>query len=246
MQNEKRMYTDLAWLWPILSPKEDYVEESEFIASAIKEHSRIEVRTLLHLGCGAGHNDYTIKRHFEVTGVDLSPAMLGLARGLNPEVEYLEGDMRSVRLGREFDAVIILDSIGYMLTEDALRRALTTASEHLRPGGVFLTVVEMEPATFVQNKTNAWTRARGDVELAFVENYYDPDPGDTTYECTFLFLIREGGKLRTETVSHLASMFPLQTWRESLKAVGFEVVELEFEMSGEHEASLPVLLGLKP
>ena len=240
------MYGELAWLWPILSPKEDYVEEGEFIARTLKEHSLPEPRTLLHMGCGGGHNDYTLKKHFKITGVDTSPAMLELARRLNPEVEYIEGDMRSVRLGREFDAVIILDSIGYMLSEDALREALRTACEHLRGGGVFLTVIDLYPSTFVQNKTNAWTRAMGDVELAFVENYYDPDPGDTTYECAFLYLIREGGKLRIETDRHLCGMFPLCAWRKSLESAGFTVEELEFAMAGKPEEVLPVLLGLKP
>jgi SAM-dependent methyltransferase len=245
MREGKRMYTDLAWLWPVLSPKEDYVEECEFIAGAIKQHARVVPRTLLHLGTGGGHNDYTLKRHFEVTGVDMSPAMLDLARGLNPEVEYLEGDMRDVRLGRQFDAVIILDSIGYMLTEEDLRRALATGYDHLRPGGVFLTVVESDPAAFVQNKTKAWTHGRGDVELTFIDNYYDPDPGDSTYECTFVYLIRERGRLRIETDSHLCGIFPMETWLDSFKSVGFEAKELEFKFPGEEETPFPVLLGMK-
>jgi SAM-dependent methyltransferase len=246
MGDEKKMYSDLAWLWPVLSPWEDYVEEGEFIAAAVREHSRIEPRTLLHMGCGGGHNDYTLKKHFAVTGVDISPGMLALARSLNPEVEYLEGDMRSVRLGRAFDAVIILDSIGYMLSEEELRQALATAHEHLKPGGAFLTVIDWNPETFVQNMTRAWTRVRGDVELTFVENYYDPDPGDSTYECTFIYLIREKGKLRIETDRHSCGIYPMDTWRRSMRATGFDLVELEFKESGEREAALPVLLGLKP
>jgi len=246
VDDESKMYGDLAWLWPILSPREDYVEESEFIARALEERSPPGPRTLLHIGCGGGHNDYTLKHHFKVTGVDKSPAMLKLARRLNPEVEYIEGDMRSVRLDREFDAVIILDSIAYMLSEDALREAIRTAYDHLRPGGLFLTVVELDPSTFVQNKTNAWTRATGDVELAFVENYYDPDPGDTTCECAFLYLIREGGKLRIETDHHLCGLFPMAVWRESLESAGFTVQELEFATAEGPGEAFPVLIGLKP
>ena len=245
MTDDMRMYGDLARLWPLLSPKEDYVAEGEFIAEAIRENSRNAPRTLLHLGAGAGHNDYTLKKHFDVTGVDLSPEMLDLARGLNPEVEYAEGDMRTVRLGRQFDAVIILDSIAYMLCEDDLRRALETAYEHLEPGGVFLTVVEMEPAAFVQNRTNAWTHARGEISLTFVENYYDPDPSDSTYEAVFVFIIREGGNLRVETDRHICGIFPMETWRGVFDSVGFDIVELEFNRPGDSGDSLPVLVGLK-
>ena len=63
----RRLYSDLAWMWPIISPAEDYVEETEFLAKLIKENSKIEVETLLHLGCGGGHNDYTFKKHFKET-----------------------------------------------------------------------------------------------------------------------------------------------------------------------------------
>ncbi len=82
------MYGDLAWLWPIISPPEDYAEETELFSRVIREHSRIEVKTLLHIGCGAGHNDHVFKKHFEVTGIDNSEEMLKLARELNPEVTY--------------------------------------------------------------------------------------------------------------------------------------------------------------
>ena len=246
MGETAKMYGELAWLWPILSPKEDYVEESEFIARAIKEHSVIEPVTLLHMGCGGGHNDYTLKKHFEITGVDTSPDMLELARGLNPEAWYLEGDMRSVRLNRQFDAVIILDSIACMLSEDDLGAALANAGEHLRPGGVFLTVAEMDPDNFVQNRTGAWARARGEVELAFIENYFDPDPTDSTYECTFIYLIRKGGRLTIETDRQLGAMFAMDTWRRAFASVGFEMAEVRFMPGGEPDQGFPILLGLKP
>jgi len=35
--------------------------------------------------------------------------MLELSRTINPELEHLVGDMRTIRLGRTFDAVLIHD-----------------------------------------------------------------------------------------------------------------------------------------
>lgn len=136
-KDQRRLYSDLAWTWPIISPPEHYIEEAEDFRRTIMAHARIPAATLLDLGCGGGHNDWTLKKHFQVTGVDISPEMLELAARLNPEAEYLQGDMRTVRLGRLFDAVVIADSIDYMLTEVDLRAAFVTAYEHLKPGGVF-------------------------------------------------------------------------------------------------------------
>src|SRR6266571_1133387 len=140
-RDERRLYRDLAWTWPILSPPERYVREAREIRRLIRR--RVPgASTLLHLGCGGGHLDRTLKRSFEITGIDASPSMLALARGLNPKVAYRVGDMRSVRLGRRFDAVLIADSVAYMQTEKELRAAFRTAWVHLAPGGVFVTYVE--------------------------------------------------------------------------------------------------------
>lgn len=232
LHDQRRLYGDLSWTWPIISPPEDYIQEAEEFVRAIREHSRIEVKTLLDLGCGGGHNDNTLKKHFEVTGVDVSEAMLALARRLNPEVTYFLGDMRTVRLGKTFDAVIIADSIDYMLTVEDLRAAFVTAFVHLKPGGVFCTYAEVTAENFQQNRTHCSTRAQGDVEIVFVENCYDPDPTDTTYENTFVYLIRRGGQLEIETDRHLGGIFELETWPALLREVGFEVQQMEFDEEG--------------
>jgi SAM-dependent methyltransferase len=239
--DQRRLYGDLAWTWPIISPPEEYIEEVEQFYEILRKYSRIEARTLLDLGCGGGHNDNTLKRYFEVTGVDVSEAMLSLARRLNPEVTYLLGDMRTVRLGKTFDVVFIADSIDYMLTLDDLRAAFVTAFVHLKPGGVFCTYAEVTVESFRQNRTECTTRAQGDVEITFIENYYDPDPTDTTYESTFVYLIRRGGRLEIETDRHLGGIFSLETWPRLLREVGFEVQQTEF-----CEEGIPMFVCLKP
>ena len=69
--------------------------------------------------------------------------MLALSRKLNPGVEHHLGDMRTVRIPGEFDAVLAHDAISYMLSEDDLRAVLATARVHLRPGGVFLAAPDL-------------------------------------------------------------------------------------------------------
>jgi len=246
-KDERRLYGDLAWTWPIISPVEDYIEETELFSKLIKEHSTIEVNTLLHLGCGGGHNDYTFKKHFKVTSLDISEDMLTLAKKLNPEVNYQYGDMRTIRLEERFDAVTILDSINYIKTVEDLQRTFITTYEHLKPGGVFLTFMEQIAGQFKQNNTTCSTHSKGDVEITFVENDYDPDPNDTSYEATFIYLIRVGGKLEIHTDRHLCGIFKLKIWLKLLKEVGFKVIQNKFEHStfikGE---SYPILICIKP
>lgn len=240
-QDQRRLYGDLAWAWPIISAREEYVKEAEEFCQVFRQYAQIEVKTLLHLGCGGGHLDYTLKKHLQVIGVDVSQDMLTLARRLNPEVTYLLGDMRTARLDQTFDAVMIADSIDYMLTQDDLQAAFETAFDHLRPGGVFCTYAEATAEKFRQNQTHCSIRARGDVEIVFIENYYDPNPNDSTYEMTFVYLIRRAGKLEVHTDCHLGGLFSLETWPNLLKQVGFKVEQVEFDQEG-----VPTFVCIKP
>jgi len=230
-RDQQRLYHDLSWLWPILSPPDDYIEEAEFCARYLIEHADIPVRTVLNLGCGGGHVDFGMKKHFTITGVDLSNEMLGLARTLNPEATYLQGDMRTVRLLKTFDAVLLHDAINYMLTVEDLRAAFETAYYHLRPGGVMLTIVELHKARFEQHHTRAFTRSAGDIELTYIENHYDPDPADTTYEYLLVYLIRTSGKLEIATDRHKCGLFELDDWPRLMADVGFEIEHGEFTHS---------------
>ena len=94
-----RFYGELAEWWPLISPPEDYAEESAFAATVLASAS-IPVREVLELGSGGGHSAVHLKAQFTMTLVDLSDEMLAVSRQLNPECEHHQGDMRTVRLGR--------------------------------------------------------------------------------------------------------------------------------------------------
>jgi len=244
--NTNRLYNDLAWTWHIISKPEDYVEEGELFTSKIRKYARIETKSLLSLGCGGGNLDWVLKRQFGITGVDISDSMLTNARNINPENEYLQGDMRTVRLNKQFDTVVIHDAINYMLTPDDLKAAFETAYVHLKKGGVMVTCAEEWPEHFKQNRIRHQVEVKDNIEIAFIENYYDPDPNDTTYEGTFIYLIRKDGVLQVEIDHHTVGIFPLDVWRKKLTEVGFELIEEKFTHSEFSEGEdYPFFAGLK-
>lgn len=215
-------YSELAWIEHIIAPPDDYAEETEPLITAIKEHSVNEVKTLLHLGCGAGGNDYIFKRRYQVTGVDISEKMLEIARDLNPEVVYHHGDMRTIELGEFFDVVVVPESIDYMRTEDELYSAMMTAQKHLKPGGIFLVVANIAEQ-FRQNNF-VYTGSQDDIEITLFENNYVPAYPGTTYEATLVYLIRSKGKLEIYNDRHILGLFKLETWLNLLKRAGFDIV----------------------
>jgi SAM-dependent methyltransferase len=244
------VYNDLAWTESILCSPEDYVEETELLITKINEHAKIDVKTLLHLGCGAGGNDYTFKRFFTVTGVDISECMLQIARKRNPQVNYVLGDMRRIRLEERFDAVAIPDSIGYMTTIDDLQKAILTAIAHLNPGGVLLIVAHTKEDFSVNNFV--YSGKKGSIEITLFENNYFPDSEKTTYEATFVYLIRRDGVLSFHSDCHTIGVFSMATWLDLFREGGLLLVTSTTEhlytpfILGEGEYPLSVFVCRKP
>ena len=244
--DQQRLYKDLAQFFPVITPPEDYIEETEYFIQIIKHTSLIDAKTVLNLGCGAGNNDFTLKKHFKVVGVDVSREMLKIAKRLNPKATYVKGDMRTIRIKKKFDVVTAFDAINYMTTLDDLRAAFSTAYHHLKPGGVFITIIEETPESFVQNFTRTSVHSKGDKEVVFIENLFDPNPNDSTYELTMLYLIRKNGQLKVETDRHLCGIFNMNTWFDLLQEAGFRVNRLDFNVTDPEARNYPLLLCTKP
>jgi len=219
----QRLYDDLARLWPLISPPEDYEEEAQFWRAALRAKLGPGRHQILELGVGGGHHLSHLVADFRATAVDLSEKMLALSKRLNPDVEYHVGDMRTVRLERTFDAVLIHDAIDYMLTVDDLRAAFATAAAHLRPGGVFLVAPDYVAETFEDDAIYTQTAADDRTHLTYVEIDFDPDPTDTTIASLMISLVREDGDIKVELDRHAIGLFPRKTWLQELADAGFDV-----------------------
>jgi len=237
-----RLYSDLAWLWPLWEDVEVYRKESQLFARLIKKYTKIKVRTLLDMGCGGGKNAFHLKRHFKVTGIDISKPMLANAMKQNLNCKFHPADMRNFDLKQQFDSVFINDSITYMTTKSDLLKVFRSAYKHLKAGGVMITHPDECKERFKQNETTIWTSRTDDMDITFIESQYDPNPKDVTFEKTLIYLIRKKGKLRIEYDFHVCGLFTLDVWRKSLKQVGFEVFE---EEGGDDIGELPVFSCVK-
>ncbi len=143
-----KLYGELAPWYPLLTHPSDYAEEADHIARLVDAAIEGPAQTLLELGTGGGANASYLKSRFECTLTDLSDDMLDVSRALNPECEHVLGDMRTLRLGRTFDVVLLHDAVMYMVTKDDLSAALVTAAEHLRPGGVLVITPDFTAESF--------------------------------------------------------------------------------------------------
>jgi SAM-dependent methyltransferase len=219
-----------------LSDPRDYAVEAEHHWSILKRHSRVPIETMLELGCGGGNNALYLKRHAAMVLSDISPGILAVSRALNPECAHVQADMRTMRLGREFDAVFVHDSIMYMRTEADLRQAIMTAFVHCRRGGVALFVPDCVKETWAPYSDMGGRdgEARG---LRYLEWAHDPDPSDTEFAVEMVFLLKENGReARAEHERHQFGLFARETWARLFANVGFTAVSEPCAYSGGERA----------
>lgn len=241
-----RLYTDLASWWPLCSAPQEYREEAEIYRRTILQHSPRRPVTLLELGSGGGNNASHLKRHFKMTLADLSPGMLRVSRRLNPECTHVRGDMRTLRLKRQFDAVFIHDAIDYMLTPADLRQAIETAFVHCRPGGVALFVPD-ETADRFRPSSGHGGHDEGDRGLRYIDWTLDPDPQDGRYTLYMSYLLREGGRVRQVALDeHTCGLFAEGQWMDLIREAGFQPRKLPYEHSSWERHAHVMFLGVKP
>ncbi len=218
---EYRFYGELAEWWPLVSPPGEYAEEAAFAAGLLAS-AAIPVGEVLELGSGGGHNALHLKRRFTMTLVDLSGAMLEVSRRLNPECDHVQGDMRTIRLGREFDAVFVHDAVDYMTDEADLSRAMATAFAHCRPGGVAVFVPDHVADDFVAGSGFGGEDGADGRGVRFLDWTWDPDPSDSLIRTDYAFVLRDaGGGVRVVHESHITGLFARERWLSLLDDAGF-------------------------
>lgn len=242
-------YNELAWTEDLLADPSDYEGEAGGYVELIKGNALHAPGTLLHLGCGAGGYDAVFKRHFAVTGVDISRGMLDKARLRHPDIEYIEGDMRTVRLGREFDAVAIPDGIDYMASLPELRMAVGTAVAHLKPGGALL--VAGKTREIFSDNNFAYTGEQGDLHVTLLENNHINRHHPDTYQAALVYLIRRRGELTIHTECHVLGLFSQEAWERVFTDAGVTMQETDLDgtydkyLLGGGEYPLKIFIGRK-
>jgi SAM-dependent methyltransferase len=225
-----KLYDELADWWPLMSPPEEYEAEAGPVARLLSPKGTTGRPRLLELGAGGGHLASHLKAWFDMTLVDLSARMLEHSGRLNPECRHLTGDMRSLRLGETFDAVLVFDGISHMKTVADLLAAMHTARAHLEAGGVALFCPDWTVECF------APSASMGGIDgperaMRYLE-WTQATIRGTTYESDLVYLLREADGTRRVVQDQMKlGIFPRATWSRLLGEAGFAQVVIA-EQSG--------------
>ena len=218
-----RRYGELARWFPLVTRPDEYEEEAAFLLDLLSTARGRRPRTLLELGSGGGNTAWHLKAVARCTLTDVSADMLDVSRAINPECEHVEGDMRSLRLGRTFDAVLVHDACCYLVTEEELAQLAATAAAHLPAGGAVLVCPDHVRETFEPNTRHGGHDGPDGRALRYVSRAWDPDPADSTTTVAVAYLMVEAdGSVRSAHDVHLYGLFPERTWIAALRGAGFD------------------------
>ncbi len=109
----------------------------DLIARFLEGH---DVRSVLDLGCGAGRHSRALCERWWTVGLDLSAALLKIARREMPDAPCVRADMRELPFAPEsFDLVVnLFTSFGYFEDDRENERVLVRVCDALRRGGTLV------------------------------------------------------------------------------------------------------------
>ena len=178
--------------YDLLYRDKDYAAEARYVHELVQQHHPA-ARTMLDLGCGTGRHAQLLSQHgYTLTGVDLSEEMLKVARAASPALGFVQGDVRTVRLGKTFDVVASLFHVmSYQTTNADLRAALETIREHLAPGGLFVFDCWYGPAVLTSRPETRVKRLED--ESIHVTRLAEPvlHPNENVVDVNYHVLIRD-------------------------------------------------------
>ena len=206
---------DYLYFYEELLTPERTAAEVELVWKLLELEPGVE---LLDLACGHGRIANPLaERGVRVTGLDATPLFLDVARAdaaeRGVEVEYVEGDMRSIPWVARFDRVLCwFTSFGYF-SDDENRRVLAGAFEALSPGGLFAVEVN-----HLLNLLGRWedegVTERGEDRM-IDRRAFDVQTGRSRDER----IVTRDGKTRSFEFS--ARMFTAAELQDWLRAAGF-------------------------
>lgn len=207
------IFDTYAAYYDLLYRDKDYAAEAEYVASHIRRNAP-GAKRIFELGCGTGgHAIHLAQMGYVVHAIDFSEEMLSRALqrkdALPPEVaarlSFSNGDIRTVRTGETYDAVISLfHVVSYQVSNGNLAAAFETAWSHLRGGGLFLFDFWYGPAVLTEKPEVRVKRLENKhIEVTRIaEPWLSAEESTVQVDYTLFVKNKETGGIEQTTESH--------------------------------------------
>jgi SAM-dependent methyltransferase len=138
--SDRPIYTSFAWAYDLVvpSPAAPQPEEAARLLAGR--------RTIVDVGCGTGrHTAFLASHGFDVVGIDLSAAMIAVARSRGAGASFEVADLFTWRPASPADGALCRGVLNDFTQDEDRQRGFDSLFEMLRPGGLLvLSVREIE------------------------------------------------------------------------------------------------------
>jgi SAM-dependent methyltransferase len=230
------VFKEYSHYYNLLYKDKDYIGEVDYIDGLIQKHALSKPQTVLNLGCGTGkHDSLLAQKGYQITGVDFSNDMLEIARENHPNIDFFEGDIRTLKLHKTFDVVLSLfHVISYQTLNKDIYDAFLTAKTHLKTGGIFIFDFWYGPSVIAEMPSKRIREVEDDT-LKIVR-YTTPEIFPNENRVDVHFDVEITNKLTAEVTKlkelHQMRYLFLPELRQLLNSVGFMIQSEEEWMTG--------------
>lgn len=224
------IYDLLAPFYDEVNKDISYSDWADFIESIIAKHYNGTPELVLDLGCGTGRMTLELaRRGYDMTGVDISPEMLDIAResaeaeGLSDKMLWLCQDMTEFELYGTVDLTVsCLDCINHLTTRASLDKCLSLVHNYLIPNGLFIFDINGKRKFEEIYSDNSYVMEEGG-SVCIWQNYYNASRGICDFYIT-VFKEGEDGRYERYDDVQREKMYTLRSIRTALGKAGFEFV----------------------
>lgn len=231
-------YFALSKVYDALNADLDYTAWARYIDGKIKSCSDIDVSLVLDLCCGTGTMTLELdKLGYDMTGIDLSPDMLDIARqkaadaGRSENILFLCQDMCAFELYGTVQAVVsCLDSLNHLDSKSDLKKVFDLVHNYLEPGGLFMFDLN-SPYKFKNiYGTNAYVLEDEGVYCGW-QNIYDKDSRICDFYTSVFTENADGTYSRVDDYER-EYCFTQKEVEKLLAKCGFELVAVDGDVDG--------------
>ena len=217
---ERAPFTRLADVYDAIMADVEYAGWIDFVLLEASERGFRGGR-LLDLGCGTGNATApALARGYVVDGMDLSEAMLNVARRKLPDAAFHRADVRDFELPHRYALIYsVFDALNNLLADDDFLAMAGNVLRHLRPGGCFAFDVNTTAGLkrlWDEGRAEGWA---GEVYYRWIHRYH-PESGLASVEA---YCRDQAGEF---TELHYERPYDPPDLRRLLTAAGFESIEV--------------------
>jgi len=227
---------DVAFGW-------DLTLELEFVEACFLKHVIDPVRRIVESACGTGRILAALAgRGYEVLGYDRSPEMVAFANAKLKKWagRVMRGEMATFHPPGTFDAAInLVNSIGYLLDDEAMASHLACVAEAVRPGGVYLVQLSYAGEPPEQACFGPWPNSRAGLRTELTWRVVREDPVEKRSHQLCRIIVTSGQERRVIEESHLLRCWTQEDFDRLIEGSAFELTAVYYDRFEEKPLEEP-------